>query len=84
MNFECESEIIIVEPLKSTKENDQTVNLHLEQPSTLEEFQEINCIPFVGVKSETEVKEELESIKRKDIANDELFNEICMLDQNQV
>ncbi|RXG51308.1 PiggyBac transposable element-derived protein 2, partial [Armadillidium vulgare] len=48
------------------------------------EFKEGNCSEFIDVKSEIEIKFEPLDVKDENTANDEHFDNICELDQNQM
>ncbi|KAL7634673.1 UNVERIFIED_CONTAM: hypothetical protein RMT77_015050 [Armadillidium vulgare] len=96
MDMKCEPEMK-VKIFESTEGEDQT-NTHLEQLSTLEEIEERNCFGSIDVKNEIEVKEEPCDVKeeeielkeepfdfeKEDTTNDETFDNICLMDQNQV
>ncbi|KAB7503556.1 hypothetical protein Anas_12591 [Armadillidium nasatum] len=91
--FEEEMKVKLFESEEDNKES----NIRLEQLSTLEEIEERNCFGSIDVKNEIEVKEEPfdgkeEEIEvkedpldfEKDTTNDEPFDNICGMYQNQV
>ncbi|KAB7500318.1 hypothetical protein Anas_14507 [Armadillidium nasatum] len=95
MDMKCKAEIK-VQLFESTKQDNKESNIHLEQLSTLEEIEERNCFGSIDVKNEIEVKEEPFDVKEedievkedpldfeKDITNEETFDNICGMDQNQ-
>ncbi|RXG58240.1 hypothetical protein Avbf_14699 [Armadillidium vulgare] len=83
MDIKCEAEFK-VELLESSEDDDQAISINSEQLSVLQQIQEGNCSEFIDVKSEIEIKFEPLDVKDENTANDEHFDNICELDQNQI
>ncbi|RXG51309.1 hypothetical protein Avbf_13514 [Armadillidium vulgare] len=83
MDIKCEAEFK-VELLESSEDDDQAISINSEQLSVLQQIQEGNCSEFIDVKSEIEIKFEPLDVKDENTANDEHFDNICELDQNQM
>ncbi|RXG67454.1 hypothetical protein Avbf_14176 [Armadillidium vulgare] len=82
MDIKIEAEVKD-EPFENPEE-DHEINYHLKLVPELEESLEKNCFNSTEMKCEFKIKEESSYFEEENFANDEPFDEISSLDQNQV